>query len=68
MGPAGRRIRLSDEPDRGQPVMLTEFGGIQFTEGERYLVSASDGTVSTCGFSGPYTDEMAAAFDEAFGG
>lgn len=34
IGPAGRRIRLSDEPDRGQPVMLTEFGGIQFTEGE----------------------------------
>lgn len=31
MGPAGRRVRLSDEPDRGQPVMLTEFGGIQFS-------------------------------------
>ncbi|MGV8968792.1 MAG: glycoside hydrolase family 2 protein [Cellulomonas sp.] len=32
MGPAGRRLRLSTEPDRGQPVMLTEFGGIQFAE------------------------------------
>ncbi|WP_407343209.1 glycoside hydrolase family 2 protein [Pengzhenrongella phosphoraccumulans] len=32
MGPAGRRLRLSAEPDRGQPVMLTEFGGIQFAE------------------------------------
>jgi beta-galactosidase/beta-glucuronidase len=31
VGPAGRRLRLSDEPDRGQPVMLTEFGGIKFT-------------------------------------
>jgi hypothetical protein len=51
----------------GDESVLLE-GGIQFTEGERYLVSASDGTVSTCGFSGPYTDEMAAAFDEAFGG
>jgi hypothetical protein len=30
MGPAGRRLRLSDEPDRGQPVMLSEFGGIKF--------------------------------------
>ena len=30
LGPAGRRLRLSDEPDRGQPVMLTEFGGIKF--------------------------------------
>ena len=27
-GPAGRRLRLGTEPDRGQPVMLTELGGI----------------------------------------
>ncbi|GAB3030825.1 glycoside hydrolase family 2 TIM barrel-domain containing protein [Parafrigoribacterium mesophilum] len=31
IGPAGRRLRLSTEPDRGQPIMLTEFGGIRFT-------------------------------------
>jgi len=30
VGPAGRRLRLGDEPDRGQPVMLTEFGGVKF--------------------------------------
>lgn len=33
VGPAGRRIRLSDAApvaDRGQPVMLTEFGGVSF--------------------------------------
>lgn len=30
LGPAGRRMRLTDEPDRGQPVMLTEFGGITY--------------------------------------
>ena len=30
VGPAGRRLRLSDEPDRGQPVMLTEFGGVKY--------------------------------------
>lgn len=34
IGPAGRRIRLSAEPDRGQPVMLTEFGGVQYSPGE----------------------------------
>ena len=51
----------------GDESVLLE-GGIQFTEGERYLVSASEGTVSSCGFSGAYTDEMAAAYDEAFGG
>ncbi|MBI9114338.1 glycoside hydrolase family 2 protein [Sanguibacter suaedae] len=33
-GPAGRTMRLTDEPDRGQPVMLTEFGGITFAPGE----------------------------------
>lgn len=43
-------------------------GGIQFAEGERYLVTATDGNVGVCGFSSEYTDEMAAAFDEAFGG
>jgi beta-galactosidase/beta-glucuronidase len=30
-GPAGRRLRVSDERRRGQAVMLTEFGGIKFT-------------------------------------
>ena len=33
VGPAGRRLRLSDEPDRGQPVMLTEFGGVKYVAG-----------------------------------
>jgi len=51
----------------GSPELLLE-GGITFEEGERYLVAADDGQVATCGLSGPYTDEMAAAYDEAFGG
>lgn len=29
-GPAGRRLRLTEGPRLGQPVMLTEFGGIKF--------------------------------------
>ncbi|GAA4686129.1 glycoside hydrolase family 2 protein [Frondihabitans cladoniiphilus] len=29
-GPAGRRILLDGVVDRGQPVMLTEFGGVKF--------------------------------------
>jgi beta-galactosidase/beta-glucuronidase len=35
IGPAGRRISVADEdrPDRGQPVMLTEFGGVSFAVG-----------------------------------
>jgi beta-galactosidase/beta-glucuronidase len=29
--PAGRRIRLPGGTDRGQPLMLTEFGGVRYT-------------------------------------
>ncbi len=50
----------------GDPDVLLE-GGITFEEGERYLVSAVDGQVATCGLSGPYSEEMAAAYVEAFG-
>ena len=39
-GPAGRRIRLPGGSDRGQPVMLTEFGGVRFTPG----ATSTDGT------------------------
>ncbi len=49
----------------GSPEVLLE-GGIAFEEGQRYLVSAVDGAVATCGLSAPYTDQMAAAYDEAF--
>jgi hypothetical protein len=42
-------------------------GGIAFEDGQRYLVSAIDGQVATCGLSAPYSEEMAAAYDEAFG-
>ena len=41
--------------------------GVDFTDGKRYLVSASDGTVSTCGYSGPWSEEFAAQFAQAFG-
>jgi hypothetical protein len=30
-GPAGRVIRLPGGTDRGQPLMLTEFGGVRYT-------------------------------------
>ena len=41
---------------------------VDFQEGKRYLVSALDGQVSVCGFSGEYSTELAALYDEAFGG
>ncbi|WP_432841422.1 glycoside hydrolase family 2 protein [Dactylosporangium sp. CA-092794] len=30
MGPAGRRLLVGGAPDHGQPIMLTEFGGITY--------------------------------------
>lgn len=40
--------------------------GVEFTEGERYLVTATDGQVNGCGFSGPATPELTAAYQKAF--
>lgn len=33
MGPAGRRIRLPETTDRGEPIMVTEFGGVKWAAG-----------------------------------
>jgi hypothetical protein len=42
--------------------------GVDFVTGERYLVTATNGTVNGCGFSGPATPELGQAFEQAFGG
>ena len=42
--------------------------GVAFEEGKSYLVTAADGTVNGCGYSGPDTPELRKSFDEAFGG
>lgn len=44
------------------------IGAVDFREGEQYLVSATDGTVTVCGFSGPATPRLQSMYDEAFGG
>ena len=38
-----------------------------FKVGQRYLVSATGGSVTVCGFTAPYSAELAAMYDEAFG-
>lgn len=30
IGPLGRRMKLLDQPDRGQPVVVSEFGGVSY--------------------------------------
>jgi hypothetical protein len=47
-----------------QPALI---GGVDFVEGEQYLVTATGGNVNACGFSGPSTAELKTAFDQAFG-
>lgn len=41
---------------------------VEFTEGKRYLVTATEGVVNSCGFTMPWTAENAAVFDRAFTG
>ncbi|MGH8870988.1 MAG: hypothetical protein ACRDWS_03330 [Acidimicrobiia bacterium] len=43
------------------------IAGIPFEVGAQYLITAYDGNVNYCGFSGPSTPEMRAAFEQAFG-
>ncbi len=50
MGPGGRRLVLGDRAWQGQPVMLTEFGGVRYTpRAERE--DAEGGQVGTWGYT-----------------
>lgn len=40
--------------------------GFIFEEGRRYLITATDRTVNYCGYSAPWNQERAEAFDKAF--
>lgn len=42
--------------------------GVSFQAGTRYLVTATDGVVNGCGFSGEASPEFEAAYAEAFAG
>lgn len=47
---------------------MLELDGIRLEEGKRYLVTATDGLINGCGFSGEYSDELNDIFREAFPG
>lgn len=51
-----------------QPGMEALIAGFDFEAGQRYLITAAEGTVNFCGYSGPATPELTAAFEEAFAG
>jgi hypothetical protein len=44
------------------------IGSVPFVVGEQFLISAYDGTVNYCGFSGPRTPELLAVYEAAFPG
>ena len=41
-------------------------GAVEFEDGGRYLVSASNGQVTVCGFSAPYSSDLAGLYGQAF--
>ena len=50
----------------GPDVQQLLLGATDFRVGEDYLVSATDGTVSVCGYTGPASAELQAVYDEAY--
>ena len=51
---------------RAQPGQTALIAGFDFTVGQQYLITAADGTVNSCGYSGPATAELTTLFDQAF--
>ena len=47
-------------------VNTVSLDGFAFEPGSRYLITATEGTVNLCGFSGPWTHDLADAYGEAF--
>jgi hypothetical protein len=51
-------------PPGGDNVALD---GIEFVQGQRYLISATDGVLGTCGYSGPASADFEKSYEQAFG-
>jgi hypothetical protein len=56
------QVTVGAPPEDLQALLLAA----DFQEGQRYLVSASEGFVSVCGFTAAYSDDLAALYAEAF--
>ncbi|UOY02180.1 hypothetical protein [Blastococcus sp. PRF04-17] len=63
-GGTAERVTIAVPPEQSSAAL----DGVDFRTGERYLITATDGTVNGCGFSGPANPELESAYDEAFGG
>jgi len=56
------------EVDAPADQLTNLIGAVEFEVGGTYLVSATDGQVTVCGFSGPATPELEQLYADAFGG
>lgn len=65
-----RTAAESDFVDVALPAGSTSaaLDGVDFEIGQRYLLTATDGALNGCGFSGLATAELESAFETAFGG
>lgn len=71
-----RWYRGSAEQEQATTVTISTPGGatsaaldgVDFEQGMKYLVTATNGTVNGCGFSGPAAPQLEASYREAFGG
>lgn len=61
-GPGTPQVRLT-APETS---MTSLEGTFDFRQGSRYLITATNGVVNYCGYSGPWTQQSADAFARAF--
>ncbi|MGQ0630290.1 MAG: hypothetical protein ACT4P1_04560 [Sporichthyaceae bacterium] len=59
------RVTIALPPGNVSPALIP---GVDFVKGERFLITAAEGTVNGCGFSGPATADYEKSFTEAFPG
>lgn len=64
-GGDAEQVTIARPPGTTSPALIP---GVDFVQGKPFLISATDGTVNGCGFSGPESAELKKIYDEAFGG
>jgi hypothetical protein len=61
---SGEAVRTATIPQGTDDLIELTIGRLEL--GGTYLISATDGVIMTCGFSGPSTPELKAVYEEAF--
>lgn len=61
---SGEAVRTATIPQGTDDLIELTIGRLEL--GGTYLISATDGVIMTCGFSGPSTPELKSVYEEAF--